>query len=274
MLKRIYQFNWIAWAGLLGLIVVLLQGCAVTGTRVYSLPRRPIDMSSIPDAVPRYEPRSRYGNPVSYVVNGKRYRVLKSSKGYTELGIASWYGRKFHGRRTSSGEPYNMYAMTAAHKTLPLPTYVAVTNLDNGKKVIVRVNDRGPFHVNRIIDLSYAAAYKLGMLKEGTALVRIRAIDPGNYQRNIRLAKSDKNKDIKGFYLQVGAFSRYDNALRLKNRLAGLAHGLIHISAASVRGRKLYRVRFGPIIDVSVADHLVVDLNHYGIDEHHIMIDL
>ena len=190
------------------------------------------------------------------------------------MGIASWYGTKFHGRRTSSGETYDMYAMTAAHKTLPIPSYVEVKNLSNGKKVIVRVNDRGPFHVNRIIDLSYAAAYKLGMLKDGTALVQVRAIDPGSYQHDIRMAKSDKNIDINGFYLQVGAFSSYDNAVRLKNRLAGLADGLIHISEASVRGRKLYRVRFGPIIDVNLADRIVINLNHYGIDEHHILIDL
>lgn len=273
MLKEI-RINWIAWTGLLGPMVILLQACAVTGTRVDGPPRRPIDVSSIPNAVPRQEPRSRFGNPESYVVNGEKYRVLKSSTGYVQLGIASWYGRKFHGRRTSSGEPYDMYAMTAAHKTLPLPTYVEVTNLGNGRKVIVRVNDRGPFHVNRIIDLSYAAAYKLGMLRDGTALVKIRAIDPGAYRRNMRLAKSNKNKGISGFYLQVGAFSSYDNAVRLKNRLAGLADGLIHISKASVKGRRLYRVRFGPIIDVNRADRIVIDLNHYGIDEHHIMIDL
>ena len=121
---------------------------------------------------------AKTGNPDSYVVFGKRYYPINSSKNFVETGIASWYGTKFHGRKTSSGEPYSMYKMTAAHKTLPLPTYVEVTNLENGKKVIVKVNDRGPFHEDRIIDLSYAAAMKLGYGDKGTAKVKVRAIDP------------------------------------------------------------------------------------------------
>jgi rare lipoprotein A len=136
------------------------------------------DFSSLPDPVPHYEPPSPYGNPDSYVVDGKTYHVLASSKGYVARGIASWYGTKFHGQRTSSGETYDMYAMTAAHRTLPLPTYARVTNLRNGRSVIVRINDRGPFHSNRIIDLSYAAASKLGIVEEGTGLVQVEAIDP------------------------------------------------------------------------------------------------
>ena len=117
---------------------------------------------------PARRARSRYGNPDSYVVRGKRYHTLESSRGYEETGIASWYGRKFHGRRTSSGETYDMYKMTAAHKTLPLPTYVEVTRVDNGSSVVVRVNDRGPFVGDRIIDLSYAAAERLGVRNAGT----------------------------------------------------------------------------------------------------------
>ena len=136
------------------------------------------DFSSLPNPVPHYEPPSPYGNPDSYVVDGKRYHVLASSKGYVARGIASWYGTKFHGQRTSNGETYDMYAMTAAHRTLPLPTYARVTNLRNGRSVIVRINDRGPFHSNRIIDLSYAAASKLGIVEEGTGLVQVEAIDP------------------------------------------------------------------------------------------------
>lgn len=140
-------------------------------------PPDPIDVSKIPNAVPRNEPLSRYGNMPSYVVFGKRYYTMPSSKGYKERGIASWYGTKFHGKRTSSGEPYDLYAMTAAHKSLPLPSYVEVTNLRNKRSVIVKVNDRGPFHADRIIDLSYTAAAKLDILGYGTGLVEVRAID-------------------------------------------------------------------------------------------------
>ena len=140
----------------------------------------PIDVSRIPEPVPKAEPRSRYGNKDSYEVLGKRYRVLADARGYVERGIASWYGNKFHGFMTSSFETYDMYAFSAAHKTLPLPSYARVTNLDNGKSVVVRVNDRGPFHDDRIIDLSYAAAVKIGVWPKGTAPVEVRAIDPAH----------------------------------------------------------------------------------------------
>ncbi|MHC8441374.1 MAG: septal ring lytic transglycosylase RlpA family protein [Candidatus Eutrophobiaceae bacterium] len=146
-------------------------------------PEGKFDVSGLPDAVPMAEPKSRYGNPKSYEVMGQRYYVMDSADDYEERGIASWYGTKFHGRRTSSGDTYDMYAMTAAHKTLPLPTYVEVTHLGNGRNVIVKVNDRGPFHHRRIIDLSYAAAIKLGVDKTGTADVLVRALDPGKSRR-------------------------------------------------------------------------------------------
>jgi len=165
------------------MIAILFAGCASRGPLepvVDEAPPEPIDVSTIPNAVPKPEPLSRYGNPVSYVVAGKRYYTMPSSSGYSERGIASWYGTKFHGQRTSSGEPYDLYAMTAAHRTLPLPTYVEVTNLRNNKSVIVKVNDRGPFHQDRLIDLSYAAAAKLGILGYGTGLVQVRAIDTGS----------------------------------------------------------------------------------------------
>jgi len=139
-------------------------------------PDSPPDLSAVRDAVPREEPRARYGNPASYEVFGETYHVKETAEGYEEEGRASWYGTKFHGRRTSSGETYDMYAMTAAHRTLPLPAYAEVTNLDNGKRVVVRINDRGPFVDNRIIDLSYAAAYRLDMVDAGTAPVRVRTI--------------------------------------------------------------------------------------------------
>lgn len=137
-----------------------------------------VDLAAIPDAVPREEPLAESGNMAEYRVFGRTYRTLETSEGYEAEGVASWYGREFHGRSTSSGEPYDMYAMTAAHRTLPLPTYLEVVNLDNGRRVVVRVNDRGPFHDGRLLDVSYAAAWKLGMLGAGTARVRIRALEP------------------------------------------------------------------------------------------------
>jgi rare lipoprotein A len=142
-------------------------------------PMQPFDASNVPDAVPENAPRSKYGNPSSYEVFGRRYHVMRDARGYQERGVASWYGTKFHGARTSSGERYDMYSMTAAHKTLPLPTWVRVTNLENHRSVVVKVNDRGPFHQNRIIDLSYSAALKLGIVGKGTGLVEVRALGPG-----------------------------------------------------------------------------------------------
>jgi rare lipoprotein A len=142
------------------------------------LPAHPPDISRVPDAVPRVEPRSALGNPPFYEVDGHRYVVLPSAAGYIERGVASWYGPKFHGLRTATGEPFDMFAMTAAHKTLPLPCYARVTNLSNGRSVVVRINDRGPFVSNRIIDLSYAAAARLGMLRNGTAFVQVQTLTP------------------------------------------------------------------------------------------------
>ena len=162
------------------LLTALLAGCA-TG------PRPRPDMARVRSAsepVPRALPRSAHGNPASYTVFGKTYHVLKSAAGYDRVGMASWYGPGFNGERTSSGERYNMYGMTAANKVLPLPTFVRVTNLQNGRHVIVKVNDRGPFHPGRIIDLSYTAAYRLGMTRHGTALVRVQAITPGRNRGN------------------------------------------------------------------------------------------
>lgn len=216
-------------------------------------PRRPVNVSDIPDAVPHVEPRSNSGNPSSYIVAGHRYYVLKSSEGYVRRGIASWYGRKFHGRLTASGEPYNMYAMTAANKTLPLPTYVRVTNLRNGRHVIVRVNDRGPFADNRLIDLSYAAAKKLDITSTGTAPVEVRAIDPRKYQRrllarrNSAEAHDPKGSAGEGVYLQVGAFASFYNAEQMLKRLDDDFRS-IHISPGTDTGKnRIYRVRIGPL---------------------------
>ena len=157
---------------IIALLLLALAGCSSRG----ELDDEAI--ARIPDAVPKVEPPARSGNPESYVVFGRRYYTKKSVRGHVERGLASWYGRPFHGRKTSSGEIYDMYAMSAAHKTLPLPTYARVTNLENGRRVVVRINDRGPFHDDRVIDLSYTAAVKLGMKRQGTARVEVRAIDP------------------------------------------------------------------------------------------------
>lgn len=161
---------------LLGIGLLLLSGCSTTDTKT-AVSGEP-ELPDIPDAVPEVEPKSKYGNPKSYVVFGRRYYTKASSRGHVERGLASWYGKQFHGRRTSSGERYDMYAMTAAHKTLPLPTYARVTNITNGRSAVVKINDRGPFHGTRIIDLSYSAARKLGVVAKGTAMVEVRAIDP------------------------------------------------------------------------------------------------
>ncbi len=173
-------------------LLVLQAGCAKAPKSTHphhmkdAAPKHPPrHLDKIPNALPRPEPLSRYGNKFkkgrSYVTKKKRYTVLQTSKGYRAKGVASWYGTKFHGRRTSSGETYNMYAMTAAHRTLPLPTYAKITNLKNGRHVIVKINDRGPFHGNRILDLSYAAAHKLGVISTGTAPVEIVSVDPRDH---------------------------------------------------------------------------------------------
>jgi len=244
-----------------------------------------VDVSRIPNAVPRDEPRSRYGNPASYVVNGKTYYTMNESRNFVERGLASWYGEKFHGRRTSSGETYDMYAMTAAHKSLPLPTYVEITNLQNGKKIIVKVNDRGPFHDNRVIDLSYTAAAKLDILGKGTGLVEVRSIDTRTYQAQTEPPSEDRsfipvvtntresNYNSPGFYIQVGSFSQMENAYRMRDRLNSLDTNLIHISEALVNGNRLFRVRIGPISDVTLADSIVANLGRYGVNEHHITLD-
>ena len=155
-------------------------------------PLKDVDFASIPDAVPRPEPKSRYGNPPSYDVFGQRYYTLNSGRGYVARGVASWYGADFQGLRTSSGDTYDMYGMTAAHKTLPLPAYARVTNLENGRSVVVRINDRGPFHDDRIIDMSYVAAGKLGMLGRGTAMVEVKALEPGQPEPSPVMARAGR----------------------------------------------------------------------------------
>jgi rare lipoprotein A len=318
------------------------------------------------------EPRARYGNPPFYDVFGKRYYVLSSSVGYWERGVASWYGPGFHKERTSIGEPYDMYGMTAAHKTLPLPTYVRVTNLQNGRSIVVRVNDRGPFVGNRIIDLSYTAAAKLDMLRNGTAMVDVRAIDllatpppvvtasaipaasampatsampaapatlaastvpaapaaPGASAgaapvaaalviepvaatppapaavaaptgttapaagtaavaaANVQLAAvppaaasaASPAPVTPGFtrptlFIQAGAFSDPSNAERLAKKLSGDNLGKVFVRNDVIAGRRMYRVRIGPVPDVAEFDRVVAALEHAGVADAHLALD-
>ncbi len=214
-----------------------------------SAPTQTVDISKIPNPVPKPEPKSRYGNPETYEVNGKTYSVLDSSEGYDKRGYASWYGTKFHGHRTSSGEPYDMYAMTAASKTLPLPTYVRVKNLQNGRSIIVKVNDRGPFHSNRIIDLSYVAAKKLGVVKHGTALVEVTAIDTRTAIKHGTINPNNQPPEKAKFYLQIGAFSNRSNAQRLANKLRTLIGAPVKLRPGRHQAVPIYRVQIGPFLN-------------------------
>jgi rare lipoprotein A len=259
--------------------LALLAGCGGRGPALPGErdgPGKSVDFSSIPDAVPRVEPLSRGGNMASYVVFGKRYHTLPSSEGFVERGIASWYGSKFHGRKTSNGEVFDMYAMTAAHKQLPLPTFVEVVNLENGRRIVVRVNDRGPFHENRVIDLSYAAAGRLGMLGKGTALVEVRAIDPGRTRPVTRLAAGPGAQPVAAaprIYLQAGAFSSGDNAERLRQRLEReLAHAVRVIRAEAAAGA-VHRVQVGPLASVEIADQVTAQMHRAGIETPLVVID-
>ncbi len=236
------------------------------------------------DAVPRPEPYSRYGNGPVYEVLGSRYTVLPTASGYSERGVASWYGEKFHGRLTSSREVYDMYAMTAAHKSLPLPTYVQVRNLRNGRSIVVRVNDRGPFVHNRIIDLSYAAALRLGMVEDGTSLVEVTAItfDEPSGDRPTRQVTAtppaatapvteqpDPIRNVNGerLFVQVGAFGERANAQRRLSLLSGNGIGNAFVHEDTSAGSTIYRVRIGPVTEVVQYDVLVEQLENLGIND-------
>jgi rare lipoprotein A len=224
------------------------------------LPPPPVNAETIPDATPKPEPRSAHGNPTFYSVLGKRYFVLASADGYVERGVASWYGPTFHGVSTSSGERYDMYGMTAAHKTLPLPTYARVTNLRNGRSIVVRINDRGPFVANRLIDLSYTAATKLDMIREGTTLVEVRALVPGEPDNLTRTSQAPPPT----LYVQAGAFSDERNAQRVVERLHAAGLGSAFILAPPDGSAHLYRVRLGPISSVAEFDRLASRLATLG----------
>lgn len=287
------------------LLPVLLAGCGTPEKKPLA-PAPSRDLSAIPDAVPKVEPKSTYGNPPSYEVFGKRYFVLPDSRNFVERGLASWYGPGFHDKLTSMRETYDMYAMTAAHKSLPLPTYAEVTNLTNGRKVIVRINDRGPFVGERIIDLSYVAAWKLGIDGPGTAPVEVRAIDPyewlqergqlpanapipaGNGVTVVPIARAEPvitplavvsppalpavpatasvAASPAGFYVQAGAFSNPDNARKLCDLIR-----LPDVTARVVPGGGFHRVQVGPLATREEAARVRRQLEQKGIYSAHLI---
>jgi rare lipoprotein A len=273
---------------LAGVLVLLLAGCASNPSGGDG------EVAAGDDVVPKFEPKSRQGNMDSYVVFGKRYYTKASSRGHVERGLASWYGRKFHGRKTSNGERYDMHKMSAAHKTLPLPTYAMVTNLENGRRAVVRVNDRGPFVGNRIIDLSYAAAKRLDMVNAGTARVEVRSIDPrdhgGDHKAALRMASADikpssgARSDVdhgaparvvtasaaaagQPIYLQVGAFGSRGNAEQLKKQLRSAVDRPVRVRAVRTEttGDPLYKVQVGPLGSAADAGRLERRLGVLGV---------
>ena len=275
-----------AWRlGLAALCAAWLAGCSVQRPAVEPKsdirvpPPPPPDLAAIPDAQPRIEPRSRYGNPPSYVVFGKRYWLLPTAEGHVERGTASWYGPGFHAERTSSGEPYDMYAMTAAHKTLPIPVYAEVTNLRNGRRVVVRINDRGPFVGNRIIDLSYTAAWKLDMLREGTAPVEVRVLAAGTpVTPPVAVtapasalapapAVSPAAPPAITNWLQLGSFAQADNAERLLARLSAAGIHNARIERRQDPGGERFRVRLGPLANAMELDDYIERLRLLGIGD-------
>ncbi|MFY0665246.1 MAG: septal ring lytic transglycosylase RlpA family protein [Natronospirillum sp.] len=197
-------------------------------------PSRTITADQVQDLVPIYEPPTRGGNS-DYTIGGVRYQVMASAEGYRAEGVASWYGEKFHGHTTSNGETYDMYQLSAAHTRLPLPTYVRVTNLGNGREVIVRVNDRGPFHDNRLIDLSYAAAVRLGFADQGTARVRVEAL-PRSQHAPATAAPAH-------YWLQFGAFREERTARQFSQQVSA---ELGQTAAVEEEGG-VFRVRMGPV---------------------------
>ncbi|MGV3592902.1 MAG: septal ring lytic transglycosylase RlpA family protein [Gammaproteobacteria bacterium] len=254
----------------------------------------PLDLSRVRPVIPKAEPRTLAGNKSPYTINGRTYRVLENEAGYSATGFASWYGRKFHGHLTSNGEIYDMFQLSAAHTTLPIPSYIRVTNLDNGKSIVARVNDRGPFHDGRIVDLSYAGAVMLGYADRGTARVRVEAILPGGdvipvpqTQPNLSLTQTappaaplvrevlpavveesveeevvserqliEENRGKE--FLQVGAFASEDSARALVGRLSRLTDMPVFIhSEAGGNGNILHKVRIGPVLESASLQALI-----------------
>jgi rare lipoprotein A len=234
----------------LGLIATLVVACTSPTSppsrypdTYDGAPPRTISPDDVVDAVPRPDPLLLSGNKSPYTVNGVTYEVLADYRDYRERGIASWYGTKFHGHETSNGEIFDLYQATAAHKTLPIPSYARVTNLDNGRSIVVRVNDRGPFHSDRLIDLSYGAAVKLGYMEQGTAAVEVAVLNIAGVD--------DRRDSVGGHYrhLQIGAFGSESSARQLQSELNALLSTPVTVSPVQSGDSMLYRVRVGPVAD-------------------------
>ncbi|MDX1492015.1 MAG: septal ring lytic transglycosylase RlpA family protein [Pseudohongiellaceae bacterium] len=210
-------------------------------------PSRALDLSQVKEVIPGPVNRTLAGNKNPYTVNGQTYYLTDNEAGYRERGLASWYGEKFHGHRTSNGEIYDMYQLSAAHKSLPLPGFARVTNLENQRSIVVRVNDRGPFHEGRVIDLSYAAAYMLGYADQGTALVEVEAIVPPTTAMK-ETARSSPSVTGEAQFLQVGAFGDQSSAEALVRRLNAITTRPVFIrTVVDQASRELHRVRIGPV---------------------------
>lgn len=275
-MKPRFTFTW--W--LAALATLVLAGCASAPETDHSsrytlsqdrAPAGDFDVSGLADAQPRYEAPRTAGNKSPYTVWGKRYRVLESNDGYVATGIASWYGEKFHGHKTSNGETFDMYAMSAAHKSLRIPGYARVTNLDNGRSVIVRVNDRGPFHSDRVIDLSYAAAKKLGYQARGTARVEVAAITvrpdgsmtlagepfvPGSGGASATsgaVADNSGGMESRGLFVQLGSFSSRDPAEALLGQVRSVIENPMRVRAIDTQSGRFHRVQVGPFDDEEAA---------------------
>ena len=236
----------------------------------------PPDLSNLPEPVPKVEPHSLYGNKSPYSVLGRTYSVLPSARGYDERGIASFYGSKFHGYKTSNLEDYDMYKFTAASKVLPLPSYARVTNLQNGKSVIVRINDRGPFHEDRVIDLSYAAAVKIGVWPKGTGLVEVQGIDPSapvDQEAPPPPVVPPPSEHTPGIYLQVGAFADPANAEHVAEQLRTANFAPVQVVNATIGGRLVHRVRVGPLADVDSADRVTTQIEQMGLPQPQVAVD-
>jgi len=236
---------------------LLLVGCSSTDQGRYSIdddvaPKAPITVEHLEDAHPKYEPISLGGNK-DYQLRGESYQIVKEPKGFKQQGIASWYGKKFHGHLTSNGEIYDMYSMSAAHKTLPIPSYVKVTNKDNGKTTVVRVNDRGPFHEGRIIDLSYAAAYKLDVLKTGTANVEIEYI-------SVEKSANSPLKSEHQFIIQVAASKDDQKARTLAQQLGQT----LSVKSFTQGEKALHRVFLGPFDDADLTKATLTQVHSQG----------
>ncbi len=252
--------------------LALLGGCGTSESPISdsdgaptSIPVNPNDVT---DAVPRYEPVTRAGNPEEYEINGQVYRTLKSAKGYKRRGLASWYGTKFHGKKTSMGESYDMFAMTAAHKTLPIPSYAKVTNLRNGRSVIVRINDRGPFHEGRIIDLSYMAAVKLGYHQIGTTEVEVEVINM-TAEPSAPVVPSYRQ-----YFLQIGAFASLDNARKLRDQVNSKVVDIqTRIDQSQREGEPVYKVQIGPFSETNQVAQVGEQLRVLGLGSYHWVIE-